>query len=335
MSSEERIPWIKPKLEIEVLRRLKKQNDLIAWAQILAEIGMTVLAGAAAYYSFYNYPLFVSLPLLYLYFILFSWLTREGAFHELIHGTAFSRKKVGTFFYRLINFFGWMNGDYVRAAHMRHHHFTLFEGKDMDAALDLDFLRWSEIPCMLTFHIRHFIRDFKVMAGFALGRVDGEFNNTILPAEKAEERKRLYRTSRVTLLLHLLLIVLFALTGRWLLIVMISFGAYFATWPHLLVALTQHVGMKKNTNDWRQCARSVKVGPLTSFLYWRMQYHIEHHMYPSVPFYRLKDLRREISACLPERKSFFAAWKDILTYLKEYRTDREAYIRVDKLPDLP
>jgi len=335
MSDNTKIYWIKPKLELSTLRRLKSQNDLIGWAQILSETGITAVLGVIAYYGIYHWPLAASLPLLYLYFIFFSWLTREGAFHELIHGTAFSNKKVSTFLFRIINFFGWMNGDYVRAAHMRHHHVTLYEGLDMDVALDMDFLKPVEIPYMLLFHGRHFVRDLKVLTGFALGKVEGEFNNIILPAENLKERKKLYRTSRVILTLHVLLILAFVFSGQWLLILMISLGAYMATWPHLLVSMTQHVGMQKSINDWRRCARSIKVGPVTSFLYWRMQYHIEHHMYPSIPFYRLKELRKEIEFCLPERKTLWGAWKEILNYLKEYKSNPDSYIPVGQLAELP
>ena len=40
--------------------------------------------------------------------------------------------------------------------------------------------------------------------------------------------------------------------------------------------------------------RSIKLNPFTSFLYWRMNWHAEHHRYAGVPCYHLKEQAREI-----------------------------------------
>ena len=32
--------------------------------------------------------------------------------------------------------------------------------------------------------------------------------------------------------------------------------------------------------------RTVYMNPISRFIYWNMNYHIEHHMYPLVPFPR-------------------------------------------------
>lgn len=327
--ASERIRWTKPKLDRDTLRRLAAKNDMRAWVQILSEIGLVAGSGILAHHAFANWSLAVSIPLLYLYLVFYSWLTREGTFHELIHGTPFSSKRVNEFFFRFVTFFGWMNGDFVRAGHMRHHQNTLHEGRDQDVALDMKFNTVFEIPMALTFHARHFARDLGTLIRFAMGRVESELDLDLFPASNNKARKRLFRTSRLTLAGHSLLIVLFAVTGNWLLILTVSLGAFWATWSHLLPSMTQHVGMQRNVNDWRLNSRSIKVGPLTYFFYWRMQYHIEHHMYPSVPFYNLRHLRREIEEYLPERRTMIGAWIDIVRYLKRYKTDPNAFIEVD------
>jgi len=44
-----------------------------------------------------------------------------------------------------------------------------------------------------------------------------------------------------------------------------------------------------------------------------MQYHLEHHMYPAVPFYNLPRLRRAIEHDLPPAPhGLFATWKEML-----------------------
>lgn len=331
----DRIRWIKPKLERETLRRLTTKNDARAWLQILSEMALVAGSGVLAYHAVYNWPPAAGLPLLYLYFIFYSWFTREAVFHELLHGTPFSRKGVNEFFFRLATFLGWMNGDYVRTGHMSHHQVTMHEGQDQDVALDLKFNTPWEIPMALLFHLRHFLRDVGTLFRTSVGRFSSDWERELFPESKPKARRRLARTARLTLLGHLLLIVLFIATGQWLLLFMISLGAFFATWPHLLASMTQHVGMHRNVNDWRRNSRSIRVDPLTGFLYWRMQYHIEHHMYPSVPFYNLPELRRELEAFLPPRKRLRTAWKDILQYLKDYRTDPDARVEVGELAEIP
>jgi fatty acid desaturase len=64
-----------------------------------------------------------------------------------------------------------------------------------------------------------------------------------------------------------------------------------------------------------------------------MQYHVEHHVYPAVPFYALKKLRARMEGQLPRRKGLFEAWRDILLYLKRRKTDPGYYLPVELPPD--
>jgi len=44
-----------------------------------------------------------------------------------------------------------------------------------------------------------------------------------------------------------------------------------------------------------------------------MQYHVEHHMYPAVPFHKLPALRAEIEAEMPAAPhGLVATWREIL-----------------------
>ena len=76
-------------------------------------------------------------------------------------------------------------------------------------------------------------------------------------------------------------------------------------------------------------------GPAQStdgFLYWHMNFHIEHHMYAAVPCYHLGRLHRAIRHELPETpRGLWAAWRNILSVMKQQRDD-PGYQYV---PDLP
>ena len=87
-------------------------------------------------------------------------------------------------------------------------------------------------------------------------------------------------------------------------ITIIAFSIYFFTLLPILLFLvpkffsnfnviwgmTQHIGLKENAKDHRLSTRSVRLNPIFSFIYWKMEYHIEHHMFPMIPSYNLPKL---------------------------------------------
>ena len=63
---------------------------------------------------------------------------------------------------------------------------------------------------------------------------------------------------------------------------------------HKLVAFTQHAGLARNLKDHRLTSREMYLNPILSFLYWKMEYHLTHHMFPTVPSYNLDKLHHHI-----------------------------------------
>ena len=104
-----------------------------------------------------------------------------------------------------------------------------------------------------------------------------------------------------TSLLPLVLVGLPSLYGRWLLVV---FGT------------TQHAGLAEDVLDHRLNTRSVYMNPILRFLYLNMNYHLEHHMFPSVPYRNLPKLHALVRDDLPApHRGIFHAYRDILPAL--------------------
>ena len=56
------------------------------------------------------------------------------------------------------------------------------------------------------------------------------------------------------------------------------------------------------------------------FLYWNMNYHVEHHMFPMVPYHALPALHAEMKAdCPPPTTSVWAAYREIVPTLLRQR----------------
>jgi hypothetical protein len=60
-------------------------------------------------------------------------------------------------------------------------------------------------------------------------------------------------------------------------------------------------------------SRTVYMNPIVRFLYWNMNYHVEHHMFPMVPYHALPALHEEMKADAPRPYSgFLEAYREII-----------------------
>ncbi|MDB6167934.1 MAG: hypothetical protein JWM88_798, partial [Verrucomicrobia bacterium] len=154
----------------------------------------------------------------------------------------------------------------------------------------------------------------------------------IVPDTSVEQRREITHWARLMLSGHLALAALFILTGHWFLIVIVNLGCLYCSWFVMLCGAPQHVGLSPNTPDFRLCCRTYTCSRLPGFFYWNMQYHVEHHMFPAVPFYNLPRLRAAIAHDLPPAPhGLWATWKEMLPIMRRQRTD-PAYVFVPKLP---
>jgi fatty acid desaturase len=83
--------------------------------------------------------------------------------------------------------------------------------------------------------------------------------------------------------------------------------------------------MEEDQLDLRRSTRSFETNDFNRFLYMNMNYHVEHHMYPTVPFHALPALNRAVKDQLPEPDPGF--------FLTNYRVLRAIIGRsLGKLP---
>jgi fatty acid desaturase len=127
-----------------------------------------------------------------------------------------------------------------------------------------------------------------------------------------------------------------------------AFSLYFSSWlPLMLIgplpmmfggtlrhlfALSQHVGLAQNVYDHRMNTRTIYLGPVLGFLYMNMQYHLEHHLYPNVPYYHLPALHKAIKdKCPPAYDGLLPVFAEMLPVLWRQRYEPEYHIE-RKLP---
>ena len=101
----------------------------------------------------------------------------------------------------------------------------------------------------------------------------------------------------------------------------LSLAVFIGNWLSYFVGLTQHCGLREHSRDFRKNTRSVKLNPLFSFLYWRMNWHIEHHMYAGVPCYNLARLYGEIQDDMPVPRTLVGAWREMRMVWDRQKTE--------------
>jgi fatty acid desaturase len=160
-----------------------------------------------------------------------------------------------------------------------------------------------------------------------------EWMQKVLPEENEELRRRHRKWASVVLFGHLALAALFIATGQWILILLVNLPAFYCGWLTTLCGAPQHIGMMPNAPDFRLCCRTYTCNPFVGFLYWNMQYHVEHHMFPAVPFYNLPALRKAIAHDLPPAPhGLWATWREIIPVLKKQRENPD-YVFIPELPN--
>ena len=115
---------------------------------------------------------------------------------------------------------------------------------------------------------------------------------------------------------------------------MLLFGpVLWGSWHYFLCGLLQHTGLADNVIDHRLNTRTVLMNPVSRFIYWNMNYHVEHHMFPMVPYHALPRLHAAIRHDLPAPNPGIAnAFAEVWHALRQQLTDPE--YRVEKaLPE--
>ena len=83
-----------------------------------------------------------------------------------------------------------------------------------------------------------------------------------------------------------------------------------------IIGFPQHAGLSENALDHKTNTRNVMVNPMIAFLCMNMHYHLDHHMFPQVPFYHLPKLHNLIKGQLPNSyPSLWACYKELIPLL--------------------
>ena len=335
-----RVKWYRCPIEHAKLRELSKRSDLQGWFQAGGHLALFAVTGALVY-LFWAQQLWLGFVI-----ALFAHGTVGSFFvgvapHELGHGTVFRTKRLNKFFMYLFSLLSWWDPYDYASSHTYHHRYTLHPEGDRENLLPLEptlretFLLQIFTVNLLTQRGRTFGKGglistilVTIKGAFGLvGPTEIPINEWIqaLHADQPEEHRKSIRWSRILLLFHGSVLVISIITGQWVLPLILTFFPFIANWGAYFVGLTQHCGLQENVPDFRKSTRSIILNPLAEFLYWRMNWHIEHHMYAGVPCYNLKKLYHETADDMPAPRTLVEAWREMRETWRRQRTDPDYY----------
>ncbi|WP_370262439.1 fatty acid desaturase [Limnobacter sp.] len=231
------------------------------------------------------------------YGVVFSFLGYAGLGHELAHHTVFSSRALNVALFHLVSFLSWSNPVYFRASHRVHHQHTLQQGVDYEVNPDPYPLleRWWRFA---VFDTDAFKRAATIYWNNTRDRVPGPFGQGHF-AVGTTARRQLVHTARWHVALHTTLALVALALGFWPWVLLLTLAAFVCTLPNRVLAKLQHAALPRNAGDLRHNTRTLLLPKPLAFLYWNMNYHTEHHLHPSVPYYNLPRLRTALAGHLP------------------------------------
>ncbi len=273
------------------LRDLAQRSDLRGIAQAGSHFGAIVVTG---WLLWQTWGTWWAVPVFMVHGTLINFL--YAGQHELSHGTVFATKWLNEALGRFIGFTQIFPRDFDQIQHFAHHQYTSNWEKDGELAREpytlSSYLLWMS---GLTYW---WTRMTRVMR-FARGIV-------VEPYIRPDQHDRVIREGRIHAALYALLAVISVLVGTWALVILWIAPMFAMKWVHQMQNTIEHLGLE-HSDDILANTRSTKTNPVMRWMCWQMQYHTAHHMFPSVPFWKLKDLNADLEKGIggpPHRMSY-------------------------------
>jgi fatty acid desaturase len=276
-------------IDRKLTKQLMKRNDrrgliwLGQWIALLLVTGyLLYLAEGSAWF----------VPMLIVYGSAIS-VPAYALSHECAHGTAFRTRWINETLFWISSIIYYEEPYYRRYAHASHHTYTWLNGLDAQMPFEtpMTFKGWLlEIS-----GIGYFIWITRV----TIANACGNFSDKVKSFTPASELPKLKWGARGLLLIYAAIAIAITLGADslfWYLVLPRILGN-----PVLfLYTIIQHIDMEEDQLDLRRSTRSFVTNPFSRFLYMNMNYHVEHHMYPTVPFHTLPTLHEALKDQLLE-----------------------------------
>jgi MocE subfamily Rieske [2Fe-2S] domain protein len=287
-------------------------RDTILWFALILGSGYATYALWGSWWAIVPYAV---------YSVLYA-STSDSRWHESGHGTAFKTDWMNNALYEIASFMVMRESTVWRWSHNRHHSDTIIIGRDPEIAVP----RPPNIVTIVLgfFNIKGYPNYFKHIVQHSFGRMDAA-EKTFIPES---EYPGIYKRARIYVAIYAGVIGLAIYSHSILPLMFVGLTNLFGSWLLVVYGLTQHAGLAENVLDHRLNCRTVYMNPVHRFLYWNMNYHVEHHMFPLVPYHALPRLHDAVrDDCPTPYPSLVSAWREIVSALASQVKDPAYHVK--------
>jgi fatty acid desaturase len=311
--------WYSPPISRKRLGELMKKRNGPALRDTAIWIALLILSGSAGVWLWGSWLAIIPFTI---YGLLYG-SAGDSRWHECGHGTAFKTRWMNDAVYQIACFMMLREPRVWRASHGRHHADTIIVGRDpeINSMRPPDFLALA-------------LNLFALKGGLtALGHIMLHATGRLTAAEETFIAERwwpqVYRIARIWVAIFAGVITLCVALHSILPAMLVGLPTFYGGSLTLIFGLTQHAGLAEDVLDHRLNSRTVYMNPISRFIYWNMNYHLEHHLFPMVPYHALPQLHALLKPhCPPPYPSLGAAYREIIpTLWRQSRDPRYCVVR--------
>ncbi len=295
--------WYHSDVSRAQMKELMKRSDQPAIRDTLIWIAAFVVTGGLGVYF---WPTWWCVPFFAAYGVLYG-SSSDSRWHECGHGTAFKTQWMNDVIYNVASFMIMRNPVKWRWSHTRHHTHTIIVGHDPEIIA----MRPADLPKLFSaiFGVPDVVAYIPEMFRFSMGRMSA-VEMSYIPET---ERPGVFLAARIHLAVYVAVLLLALWTWSLLPLMLVGLPRMYGAWHGFMCGVMQHLGLAENVLDHRLNSRTVYINPISRFIYWNMNYHVEHHMFPMVPYHALPKLHALIKHDLPEpHLSILSAYREII-----------------------
>jgi fatty acid desaturase len=303
--------WYHTDVPRNEMKQLMKRSDDAAIRDTLLWFALII---GSALGGIYFWGSWWCVPFFFVYGVLYG-SSSDSRWHECGHGTAFKTNWMNVVVYEIASFMVMRNSTAWKWSHARHHTDTVIVGRDAEIAVmrPPDLLK---LVLLFTGYL-DFRYGFTALFRQAFRKLSDDEKSYI----PESERPRVLTVARWHMLIYAVAIAAAVCLWSFLPLMLIAGPRIYGSWHMYLTGLLQHIGLADNVTDHRLNSRTVYMNPVSQWIYWNMNYHVEHHMFPMVPYYALPRLHELLKHDLPAPntsmwQAYKEAWPVFLRQLK-------------------
>lgn len=321
--------WYHTDVPRKVMKHLMKRRNGPAMRDTVIWIGLHILFATGGIYFWGTWP---AVCFWLAYGVLYG-SACDSRWHECGHGTAFRTRWMNDVVYHIASFQVMRNPVNWRWSHARHHTDTSIVGRDPEIA-------WMH-PIKLGLKALAYVGlwdvwgSLKTLLQNAAGRLSADERAYIPESEipKAVFWARVH-VGIYASTLAVALGMLISGSGGLSLVPFLLIGGprIYGCWHMVMTGLLQHGGLAEDVLDHRLNSRTLYLNPISRWIYWNMNYHVEHHMFPMVPYYALPKLHEVLKHDLPPANtSLWDGYREMIMAVMRQRRE-PGYAFVKELP---